>query len=632
MSLKRKLKTCLITGLFLSCSGLFSQTIAVPDTSCHDNPACIKDSLKFYKNLHRIASKTKITYLLYGAVFKDPPVGNTSAVDNVSSFQLPAFCPISSTDNYKWYQGRIIGSIHIVTLDPLGKLLDDTTILPGNFLIRAGNRVHVKSRLFVIRNKLLFEEGDVLDSLKLIESERIIRKSTGISTARVSPQCPGIDNDTIAILIVVRDLWSINGELGVSLSNNFLNASDNNFMGYSHLIHNRISYSLNDPNSLQSIGNYTISNIQNTFISANFYYTYSSLNKNIGLSLDRPFISPLTKWAGGINLNPVSTYWTYTINGITTNTPLLFRIEDVWIGRSFRIRKGKPHSYKDPRLVLSGRVYNINYITRPDFKYDPLLTHQNSTLYLGGIGFCSRSYYKDVNIYRFGRTEDVPEGRLISFTGGYQKSEFFSQYYYGVKLAAGNHIRHAFYLSEKIEYGTFIQNKLKGKGVLAAEINMLSDLLKYNGWSARLFSDFKYVIGFNRDPGEMININGTNGLYGFSSDVLSGTSKSVLNLALVVYSPFKILEFQFAGILFAGFGRLGKEPDTFKPSPVYQTFGLGLLIRNENLIISTIQLSLNYYPNIPGKSPNSFMFNPSSIPDIPFSEYYVGKPDVVAYQ
>ncbi len=572
--------------------------------------------------------------MLYGAVFKDPPVGNVKA-PAASLRTTPATapsCPPVPDDSYKWFQGKIIGSIHIVTLDPLGKLQNDTVILPGNTLTHFGNKMHVKSRLFIIRNKLLFEEDDVLDSLKLIESERIIRASTGIRDARVSPQCPGIDNDTIKILIVVRDLWSINGEAGISLTSNFLNLSDNNFLGYSHLIHNRVSYSLNDPTSFTSIGNYTISNIRHTFITANFYYTYSYLNKNAGLSLDRGFISPLTKWAFGINFNPVSTFWTATADGLSKTSSLIFRVEDLWLGRSFGLFKGKQHAYNDPRLVLAARVYDIHYMSRPDFKYDTLRKNQNSTLYLGSIGFCSRSYYKDVNIYRFGRVEDVPEGRLIAFTGGYQKSEFFDQFYYGLKLAAGNHIRHTGYISEKIEYGTFLLNNKTSKGVVTAEINFLTDLLKYKNWSVRGFADFKYVDGFNRDAGESVNINGSTGLNGFNSTTLLGTSKSVLNLALVFYSPLKVLEFQFAGILFAGFGRVGQAPDTFAPQPVYQTFGLGLLIRNENLIISTIQLSMNYYPQTPGKAPNSFQFNPSSIPDIQFSDYYLSKPNVVAYQ
>jgi hypothetical protein len=555
-------KSLFSTSVFLLTSvACFSQSPAAKDSTCLKDSVCKKDPLQFYRKIHHFAAKRRITYFLYGAVFRDPPVGN--AIASNTSANGPT-CSSGPGDHYTWVQGKVIRRIHLVTLDPMGQLIDDTIPVQGNLLVRAGNQLHVKSKPRIIRNKLLFKENDVIDSLKLIESERIIRTSTGIRDARISPQCPAIDNDSIDILIVVRDLWSINGDLQASTGKNTLRVGDNNFMGLSHLVQNRVSYTVNDPSSFTTSGNYIISNIRNTFVSANLYYTYSNPNKNIGLSLDRGFISPLTKWAGGINVNPVKTVWTSTLPGPAQNFPLEFRQEDVWLGRSFGILKGKSHAYNDPRIVLSGRVYDIHYFRHPDYKYDSLKKNQNSNLYLAGIGFCSRSYYKDVNIYRFGRTEDVPEGRLISFTGGYQKLELYDQFYYGIKLAAGNHIHKTGYLSEKLEYGTFLRSGNETKGVVNADINFLSDLLRYGKWSARAFIDLRHTRGLNRSPEESININGQNGLNGFSSDVLKGTTKTVLNLAAVFYSPFKVLEFQFAAILFAGFGRLSMASDTYK--------------------------------------------------------------------
>jgi len=623
-------KLYLIGILFLLCFSLLSQSDSVPGSARRPDSVLSRDSLKFYKRLYDLASKRNVTHFLYAAVFKDPPPDRDKISPSISSKTNPGK-PVSDT-KYKAFQGKTIESIYIIILDPLGKVIDDTIMLPGNFLSRAGNSLHVKSRRFVIRNKLLFTEGDTFDSLKVSESERIIHQSPGIREARISVLKSGTDLEAINILILVRDYWSINGELIANISSNLLSASDNNFLGYSHLIQNRISYSLNNPNSLTLNGSYTISNIRSSFISANLYYTFSSLYKNIGLSLDRPFISPLTKWAGGLNLNPVHTFWINTVDGRTSSAPLNFCTKDLWLGRSFALKKGNFHSWNDPRLVLTARLYDTHYSLRPELTYDGLFKNQNSTFYLVGIGFCSRSYYKDVNIYRFGRTENVPEGRLISFTGGYQKSELFSQLYYGAKIAGARHIPAKGYLSELIEYGTFLQNSTRTHGVLNAELKFLSDPLKFSDWSVRAFADLKSTLGFNRDPGEGINLNGENGLTGFNSEVLNGNCKSVVNLALVFYSPYKFMEFHFAGILFTGVGRLSSSPQSLAYGPVYQTYGLGLLIRNENLVLSTIQISLNYYPQIPGKNPNSFQFNPSSIPDIRFNDFYLSKADVAAYQ
>ena len=621
-------KLCLIISFILSCSGLWSQTISASPAKTTKDSLPAKDPMTFYRNIYRLANKSLITRLLYASILKEPPAANST----IPTANGNSSHPSGTISSYKQFEGKTIGSIHIIILDPLGKVQDDTLTLPGNFLNRTGNKVHVKSRQFVIRNKLLFAEGDVFDSLKLKESERIIHQSPGIRDAKIRVECNAADEELLKVLIVVRDYWSINGELIANISSNFLSASDNNFLGYSHVIQNRLSYSLNNPNSLTLIGNYAISNIRNTFISANLYYTCSSIYKNIGLSLDRPFISPLTRWAGGINLNPVHTFWTTILDGRTTSTPLVFRTEDVWLGRSFALTKGKTHSWIEPRLVLTGRIYDMHYTSRPDLRYDPLRLNQNSTLYLGGVGISNRNYYKDVNIYRFGATEVVPEGRLVSFTAGYRKSDILKEYYCGVKLAGARHIKHIGYLAELVEYGTFLQNSRSTKGALNAELKFLSDQIKYENWNIRAFGDLKSTLGYRRDAGESLNINGSNGLTGFNSDLLTGNCRTVLNLAFVFYSPYKFMEFQFAGIIFTGFGRLSDTPLAMASGPVYRNYGLGLLIRNENLVLSTIQLSINFYPQIPGRMPNSFQFNPSSIPDIRFSDFYLSKADVVAYQ
>jgi hypothetical protein len=96
--------------------------------------------------------------------------------------------------------------------------------------------------------------------------------------------------------------------------------------------------------------------------------------------------------------------------------------------------------------------------------------------------------------------------------------------------------------------------------------------------------------------------------------------------------PYQIIGFQFAGILFAGFAKIGNTPGALSGSPVYQAYGIGLLIRNEYLVINTIQISLSYYPIVPGKSPDQFQFNPGSISDVKFTDFSLSKPDFLGYQ
>jgi hypothetical protein len=583
-----------------------------------------KDSLRFYRKLHDFAVRRQITYLIYSSIFRDPPAPVTP--------NTPAKPICLPGDNYVRYQSKPITSIRIVTVDPLGKSVNDTTLLPGNFVERAGNSLHVKTKISTVNNLLLFKSGEPFDSLKVIESERIIRIAPGIREVKISVLVNGNKCDSLAILVVVRDLWSVSGDGQATPFVNSLKLGDNNFLGLSHTIQNRVTYDLNIPNSFVTTGNYQILNFGHTFISGNVFYTYSQVNKTIGLTLDRPFISPLTKWAGGISNVFIYGFASYQKGTLTQNEALDFHLHDTWLGRSFKLRKRKFNAYKDPRIILAARLFDTQYLQRPSFKYDTLHKYQNSLLYMGSVGFCTRSYYKDINIYRFGRVEDVPEGRLLAFIGGYQKGEFGDMLYYGIRLAAGNHVTKLGYLSEKIEYGTFLSNGYSHKGVINLEFNYLSDRLVFNKWSVREFLNLKTTAGIRRDASETISINDPNGLIGYNSPVPVGTRKTVLNLSTVIYMPYKVVGFQFAALIFAGFGKMAASPVQISPSPVYQTYGIGVLIRNENLILSTIQLSLNYFPIMPGTHPDSFQFSPSTISNVKFTDFFLSKPDFVSYQ
>ena len=54
---------------------------------------------------------------------------------------------------------------------------------------------------------------------------------------------------------------------------------------------------------------------------------------------------------------------------------------------------------------------------------------------------------------------------------------------------------------------------------------------------------------------------------------------------------------------------LGDEITGFKNSEVYSQIGLGVLIKNENLVSNRFQLSISFYPLIPGIGHNVFKMN-----------------------
>jgi hypothetical protein len=77
---------------------------------------------------------------------------------------------------------------------------------------------------------------------------------------------------------------------------------------------------------------------------------------------------------------------------------------------------------------------------------------------------------------------------------------------------------------------------------------------------------------------------------------------------------------------------LGDAVKGFKNSKVYSQIGLGVLIKNENLVFKTFQISISFYPLIPGIGQDVFKTNSFKTTDFGFRDFEIGKPARVIYQ
>lgn len=98
------------------------------------------------------------------------------------------------------------------------------------------------------------------------------------------------------------------------------------------------------------------------------------------------------------------------------------------------------------------------------------------------------------------------------------------------------------------------------------------------------------------------------------------------------YSPWNFIGFRFGPYFTWTFGMLGDETTGFSKSRVYSQFGLGVLIKNENLILNTFQVSIAFYPLIPGVGQNVIKLNPLETTDFGFRDFEIGKPAPIVFQ
>jgi len=106
----------------------------------------------------------------------------------------------------------------------------------------------------------------------------------------------------------------------------------------------------------------------------------------------------------------------------------------------------------------------------------------------------------------------------------------------------------------------------------------------------------------------------------------------VLTLQTQSYAPWNFIGFRFGPYVTFSLGKLGDAESGFNNSRLYSQIGLGVLIKNEHLVINTFQLSIAYYPMIPGHGQNIVKTNSFRSTDFGFRDFEIGKPAVVGFQ
>jgi len=573
-----------------------------------------------YQKIEVFSTQRRITSLLYGMILR--PVRSSVS-------RLSGKIPQGKVESNKNFEGKIIRQIHIITLDPFGFSVHDTLARPLSILEKSGNSLHVKTLRMTIQNRLLIMKFDTFDSLLVTESERLIRSQNYIHD--VVFNMIHVDADSVDIYIRVSDLWSIIPDGALSKDKITIKLSDKNLAGLGHTFSNL--YSQNFTNGRNAYSTYYyIPNIKNTYINTRVAY---ALDENRfyqkSLNVERPFFSPVARWAGGIFLTQQKLQsWVHANDTTHLLLTSKFNLQDYWAAVAWQIFKGKSEGDRTTKLILSGRVFTIKYLERPLEQPDILDYYKNERMIMSGLGLSSRRYIKQNYIFRTGTPEDVPVGFAYGIVGGYQIKNS-ERWYLGLRHSWGNIFKWG-YFGSYIEYGTFIITSKSTEGVLTAGIDYFTNLLTIGNWKFRQFARPELTLGLNRTTFDRLTINDGYGLNGFNSNELAGTKRFIFTLQTQSYAPWNWMGFRFGPYLNLSFGMLGNAADGFSHSRLYNQLGLGVLIRNDYLVFRNLQVSIAFYPSIPGKGENIFKTNPFKTSDFGFADFILGKPEIIEYR
>jgi hypothetical protein len=529
----------------------------------------------FYDSLKSKASKTLITKTLFDIVIVSPDSINRKKIIN------------HSDDNFKDYRGIKIRRIQVQRLNVFGADVNNPGYYNPNGIENVLNSTHINTNENIIRKYLLFAEGDTISPLKLTDNERILRQLPFIEDARII--VVPVTADEADVLLITQDVYSLGGDFTYKGKNKgSVWLFEKNTFGMGHEFKVEIPYSSASPDSPGLGLNYYINNISRTFINLNLNFYNGLGRRSYGFNLSRNLVSSETKYAGGILLRHED------IDTLPNFGPRKLNFQDYWLLRSFLINRESVS-----RIMTGIRYINNNVFDKPLTNPNTNYASMKYNLYLGSVTFSMQKYYKTNLIYSYGRTEDIPYGGLVRVTGGMEVNQLNKRVYLAGDAAFGRSSSALGYFYGSIGFGTFIKDHHTEQGVLSIRLNYFSNLISIGKNMIRNFLNIDYTRGFDRYSDEYLSVIKANGFSGFTNDSLRGAQRVNISLESVVFNPLNIYGFRFAFFGFADMAFLAGTAEVISNGSILSGLGLGVRIRNDNLVFNTFQIRLGFFPNPP---------------------------------
>jgi hypothetical protein len=597
-----------------------------------DTTFIISDSIPFYVQKATISSDE-----FYGAVQTEADkLDFTKEIFNFAfkkrKGDINKFYQLEKSEyQFLPYKDKIIRNIYIENI-PIFQKDSDTKIKIVKWAQRTADKLHVDTRKRVIKNILLFKQGEPLNPALLAENEKILYDLPFINEVYFQIyncyEKPGY----VDIVVLTKDKFPIGGNPGISSLHSFdLEIYNLNIVGLGHKASTTIAY---DEERKEKVflqdALYKIYHIGDTFISGELFYAHPEHEERYGFVFNRNYIPPQINIAGGVGLERVNTYYYNSPDDSTLmEYPLEYVKGDFCVGVAEPLKVFSPS--KAEYLVELFRITHYDY-----YKY-PLLgsLFNDKSLLLFSLDHLRSMFYRSNLIYDFGEIEYIPYGHLLELIGGIEYPELSDKRYYaGIRFSQGNFIfKRALYYYLEAGLGSYFDAfflKDFDEGVLSLNAHFFTRHYKIGNYGLRNFIEFDYMKGLNQPDYLSIDFHNMDNVRGFNDTKARGQQRLVINFESVTYTPWDLIGFRFALFGFLDIGFIGEEHSKILHDKTYTAFGAGVRMRNDDLVFKTVQLKITYYPDLDGRS--KFSLALSGKPDLNLPGFSVKPPEVIEFK
>ena len=232
------------------------------------------------------------------SIADDSPTQNCDAVIDVN--KLYSIDSLLDSNKLDLAENKVITKILVFSLDVF-----DTQNPKENYLLyKALNKLHINTRRRVIKNLLLFKEGDKVDAREIFETERILRSQSYLTDAYILPI--KICNGHTELAVVTRDAWALKIKGGIRFSGGETKSGfgfeSGNFFGSGTSLAFQRQFT-DDRNSNEYF--FKSTQFANTRLNTEAFFSNNSDGFEKKYVIQRPFYSLDTKWSAGVKIDSI---------------------------------------------------------------------------------------------------------------------------------------------------------------------------------------------------------------------------------------------------------------------------------------------------------------------------------------
>lgn len=502
-----------------------------------------------------------------------------------------------SIDEFKKFEKKIVRKIYVRQIG-FEKSVYDSGATVKKAVTKLANALHETTHENILRNHVFIRAGEPLNPYLFADNERYLRDRNFLLDSRLVVIPVGTDNDSVDVMLVTRDVFSLGARIGGSVSAPSFGVFDKNIMGRAQLLD--VSWLIN-PDRNPWVGysiKYGKSSLWGSLVDAEISFT--QLNKGISygdeneyatyVRFNRPLVSSFSRFAGGLE---ISRNW--SVNNFkkpdTIFNSYSYKVLDVWAGYNLGIRKNFNRQF---RYFLAVRNFSGGYQQSDEELEDPTAIPNSSTIqaFLGEVTVYKQQFYKTRYIYGFGRTEDIPYGFSMAAMGAYVDLYNLRRPYAALKFAYSLPSNNGNFLFLDLKGGGFYRDSAFEDIIINAQVNYLTQAYTIGDSKLRALVTIGNVRLINNQVNELITANRVD-LQRVSLSMPAGQNKTTLNAEVVLYTKFEILGIRFAPIAGASYVLMNCNTCINRQVNAAIIYA-GFRARNENLIFGTIEVKAAY--------------------------------------